>query len=535
MKKLFLLVCVLLLSSCLGSYDSLPDLNIEIRGEIVIDPFSDAVIIFRNKTSEERKVSISVDEQGTEQYQATIKSSSTWAISTFEDGKYLPKKFAPGNLFLVIDNDIQPLYTVAAIGVTYITISESGVSIGETGIVVNVDVILPQGPFEVDFDKNMIISGAISVEIPVLTEYLREKTDTAAIVRNDTGFNEPLLVTVEDQKYGTQILTVPYSSDRTQSVRTIIFSNFAQIDANQSITAVTIDGRSKTKTMNIVRGHPINTENDDGLNYVAFYASDFVDLTPQPIEWTVNANGGPPLVNTLDEYTTSMLFIEFDKNPGNVELSNFSTTSANTTLDSLIKISDKSYQIAVTVTKTEQLELNCDLDVKDDTKLVNVYKKDDPVKPPIPEKSVTRIILYNLDSVTAQIALAAAFKGSVREPETMIMKTNDVNLFTGVFLSGEQPRASDLRNQPAANWRILEITGGDGNVEFVKVTGTNKIVKEVLSNPHIGNGSQSYSGNVAIRVKNSWKGTFTLSAMIPSEHGGGDPPVSKSYEVTVTN
>jgi len=270
---------------------------------------------------------------------------------------------------------------------------------------------------------------------------------------------------------------------------------------------------------------------------------------PQPIVWSAHTNGGPPADDISDDYTSNRIFVNFGRDPGALTLSNFNISSTNVVLNNLVRNSETSYEIGITVHTAGQVTLTCNApDLDENDKIINVYRQNQPPPPP-PPPEFRRVILYNQFSETAVLlgmGQAALFNQSFTEPQTWNIprtRTGDVITFSGVFLRGEQPRTSDLNssNQGSANWRIFEIVGGGGSVEFVRiVSANNRAVTETLGITHAGDGTQVdatgmaiSNKNVAIRIASGFTGEFTIRVTIPTERGGGDPPLTKSYRVVV--
>ncbi|MDR1971583.1 MAG: hypothetical protein LBQ46_06640 [Treponema sp.] len=263
----------LLLNACInpisGEYE-IPAIG------VTINPATEAVLVFKNDSSAPKKTNVwlTPHDPGTpgnfEYYESTVSVNSSYVVTeTASDGKVIPKRFKSGNLYFAVEGSAQAVYTVAAFGVTYVTLRNGPVdSGGGPTTVINVEVVNPGGPFAVQLvDGNFTIQLDNS-QFGSIKNYLDQKLMALVLVWNRTSFN--LTCAIENVPYGTLAEDIPPGENRT-----IALPVFDQANANYWVTATNTanPNQSKKTYVNVWRGYEYDEQNH--INYVEFTAADF--------------------------------------------------------------------------------------------------------------------------------------------------------------------------------------------------------------------------------------------------------------------
>jgi hypothetical protein len=197
------------------------------------------------------------------------------------------------------------VYTVAAFGVTYVTIGEIALdSGGGTTTVINVDVVSPNGPLSVQFEGGSFTIKLDNSQYVAIDNYIKQQLIAPILVHNNTSIDEPILVNLDEVAYGTKAVEIPRGE-----YKTISLSNFDQADANHTVTAVVGGKQSATTYVNVWRKDPARSY-DEHVNAVRitdelFDGSVFADRN---ITYHITPNGGLDFPYSPYRQTTELTF-----------------------------------------------------------------------------------------------------------------------------------------------------------------------------------------------------------------------------------
>jgi hypothetical protein len=277
---------------------------------VTINPATEAVIIFKNTTSSEKKTKVWVSPASSEYYETTIGPHSSYVVTqTDSDGKVVPKRFSSGNHYFSVEGTSLPAYTVAAFGVTYITISDATIdSGGGLTTIINVDVVNPSGPLTVQLAEGSFTIKLDNGQFVAVENYINQQLVAMVLVRNDTAIPDPVIFEIKDVPYGTTKIEVPKGQSSTISL-----SNFNQADPNHVVTAL-VNGVTKAKNVNVWRGHEYDEGNS--INYIRVTDADFgINPPVADITYEITADGGLGNPYSAVEYDTTTLTFTFSKKP----------------------------------------------------------------------------------------------------------------------------------------------------------------------------------------------------------------------------
>jgi hypothetical protein len=273
---------------------------------ISINPATEGVLIFKNATTSEKLTKVWVDPVApSEFYETSVGVNSSYVVTeTAPNGKEIPKRFDSGNLYFSVEGSAQPVYTVAAFGVTYVTISEY-IEAGVGTTVINVDVVSPNGPLTVQLEGGNFTIKLDDDQYVAIDNYIKQQLIAPILVHNATSSAEPILVKLDAVAYGTKEVEI-----RQGEYKTISLSNFDQADANHTVTAVVAGQQSGSTYVNVWRKDPARSY-EEHVNAVRITDDLFSgSIANKNITYHITANGGWGN-NSSPDYDTMKLTFTF--------------------------------------------------------------------------------------------------------------------------------------------------------------------------------------------------------------------------------